>query len=77
MNTIMIVDDDINIRRLVSTILSDDGFNVCEAKDGRDALQKLDENKIDICIVDIMMPTMDGFDFCRNARRYYDDMPIM
>jgi len=77
MNTIMIVDDDVNIRRLVSTILNDDGFNVCEAKDGREALQKLDENKIDICIVDIMMPNMDGFDFCRNARRYYEDMPIL
>jgi len=77
MNKIMVVDDDVNIRRLVSTILNDDGFNVCEAKDGREALQKLDENKIDICIVDIMMPNMDGFDFCRNARRYYEDMPIL
>jgi Response regulators consisting of a CheY-like receiver domain and a winged-helix DNA-binding domain len=77
MNKILVVDDDVNIRKLVGTILNSVGFDICEAVDGRDALQKLDENKIDICVVDIMMPNMDGFDFCRNARRYYEDMPIL
>jgi len=77
MNKILVVDDDVNIRRLVGTILSDVGFDICEASDGRDALLKLDENKIDLCIVDIMMPHMDGLEFCRNAREYYVDMPIL
>ena len=77
MNKILVVDDDVNIRRLVGTILSDVGFDICEASDGRDALLKLDENKIDLCIVDIMMPHMDGLEFCRNAREYYADMPIL
>ncbi|MGB8451503.1 MAG: response regulator transcription factor [Anaerocolumna sp.] len=77
MNKILVVDDDVNIRKLVGTILRDVGFDVCEAADGRDALLKLDENKIDLCVVDIMMPHMDGFDFCRNARDYYVDMPIL
>ena len=77
MNKILVVDDDVNIRRLVSTILNDAGFDVSEAIDGRDALLKLDENKIDLCVVDIMMPHMDGLDFCRNARNYYQDMPIL
>ncbi len=77
MNKIMVVDDDAYIRELVSTLLQNEGFEVCEAVDGRDALQKLGETKIDLCILDIMMPNMDGFDFCRNARRYYEDMPIL
>jgi len=76
MNKILVVDDDAYIRRLVSTILNDAGFDVYEAADGRDALLKLDEKRIDLCVVDIMMPNMDGLDFCRNARNYYKDMPI-
>ncbi len=68
MNKILVVDDDANIRRLVGTILNDVGFDVCEASDGRDALQKLGENKIDICIVDIMMPNMDGFEAAEELR---------
>jgi two-component system, OmpR family, response regulator len=77
MNKILVVDDDTNIRRLVGTILNDDGFDVCEATDGRDALLKLDANNIDLCVVDIMMPQMDGMEFCRYARTYYEDMPIL
>ena len=74
---IMVVDDDSYIRELVSTLLRNEGFDICEAVDGRDALQKLSKEKIDLCVLDIMMPNMDGFDFCRNARRYYEDMPIL
>lgn len=77
MNKILVVDDDANIRRLVGTILNDAGFDVCEAADGRAALLKLDGNKIDLCVVDIMMPNMNGLDFCRNARKYFQDMPIL
>jgi two-component system OmpR family response regulator len=77
MNKILVVDDDTYIRELVSTLLRNERFDVCEAVDGRIALQKLGEEKIDLCILDIMMPNMDGFDFCTNARRYYKDMPIL
>ena len=77
MNKILVVDDDVNIRKLVGIILCQVGFDVCEAADGSDALLKLHENKIDLCVVDIMMPNMNGLDFCRNARNYYKDMPIL
>jgi len=77
MNKILVVDDDAYIRRLVRTILNDAGFDVCEAEDGCNALSKFDVNKIDLCVVDIMMPNMDGLDFCRNARNYYMDLPIL
>lgn len=77
MNKILVVDDDVNIRRLVGTVLRDAGFKVCEAVDGSDALLKFDDDKIDLCVVDIMIPNMDGLDFCRNVRNYYQDMPIL
>lgn len=76
MNQIMVVDDDAYIRELVSTLLKDEGFSVCEAVDGRDALQKLHDSKIDLCILDLMMPNLDGYGFCERARRYYD-FPIL
>jgi DNA-binding response OmpR family regulator len=77
MNKILVIDDDANIRRLLCAVLKDAGFDVCEAVDGNDALLKFDDNKIDLCVVDIMMPNMDGLDFCRNIRNYYQDMPIL
>lgn len=74
---ILVVDDDMYIRELVSTLLRNEDFDTREAVDGRDALQKLSEEKIDLCVLDIMMPNMDGFEFCQKARRYYEDIPIL
>lgn len=77
MNKILIVDDDLYIRGLVSTILKNEGFVTFEASDGREALQKLSDINPDICVIDIMMPNMDGFELCRRLRKYYEDMPIL
>ena len=77
MNKILVVDDDIYIRELVSALLIKEGYTVCEAVDGRDAFKKLGEEKIDLCVLDIMMPNMDGFEFCKTAGRYYENLPIL
>jgi DNA-binding response OmpR family regulator len=77
MSKIMIVDDDPNIRELVSALLQNHGFEACEAEDGRDALQKMMNDDPDLVIIDIMMPNMDGFELCRHLRRYYENMPIL
>ena len=53
-----------------------EGFQTYEAIDGLDALQKIDEVKVDMVILDIMMPNMDGFDVCFELRKYYD-IPIL
>lgn len=76
MNTVLVVDDDAHIRELVRTVLSNEGFAVLEADNGRSALAKLGEEKIDLCILDVMMPEMDGYAFCEAARKYYD-FPIL
>jgi DNA-binding response OmpR family regulator len=77
MNRALIVDDDPYIRELVSKILVREGFEVVEARDGRDAFGKLGDQRIDIVVLDLMMPNMDGIEFCSTARRYYEDLPIL
>jgi DNA-binding response OmpR family regulator len=77
MSKIMIVDDDGYIRELVGTLLKNEGFGVCEAVNGRDALERLDDENPDLCIVDVMMPKMDGFELCKYIRQYHRDLPIL
>ena len=77
MNKILVVDDDPYIRELVSKILQNEGFDTCEAVDGRDAFVKLGENMVDLIILDVMMPNLDGIGFCEKARKYYEDLPIL
>lgn len=77
LNKVLVIDDDGYIRELICTVLKNEGFSVSEAINGRDALKKLGEEKIDLCVLDIMMPQMDGYEFCKQARRYYEDMPIL
>jgi DNA-binding response OmpR family regulator len=76
-NVILAVDDDPYIRELVAALLRRDGFDVREAANGRDALKKLGEEKINLCVLDVMMPGMDGYDFCRVSRKYYPELPIL
>ena len=77
MATILVIDDDPYIRELVGTLLQNEGFSIYEAGNGREALDRLSECKIDLCVLDLMMPDMDGFEFCRRARRYYEELPIL
>jgi DNA-binding response OmpR family regulator len=77
MSNIMIVDDDVYIRELVCALLRSNGFDVCEAGDGRDALQKMTADDPDLAIVDVMMPDMDGYELCRHLKRYYENLPVL
>lgn len=76
MNKVLIVDDDPYIRELVKVLLKDEGFDVYEAMDGLDALAEIDKRKIDMVILDIMMPKMDGWKLCTQLRQDYD-FPIL
>ena len=78
MPKILIVDDDPHNRELVAVFLEREGFQTYEAIDGIDALGKIAEVKIDMVILDIMMPNMDGWTFCQEVRTYYSDtLPIL
>ena len=76
MSKILVVDDDPHIRELVQLFLHNDGFEVVEASDGVDALSKLDSVRVDLAIIDIMMPNMDGWELCRELRATFD-IPIL
>jgi len=73
---LLIVDDDPHLRELVSVFLKAEGFELLEAADGLEAVRLLDSKKIDIAVIDIMMPNMDGWELCREIRAHYD-IPVL
>ena len=77
MFNIMIVEDDANQRKLMGTVLEQYGYNVIQACDGIDALDQLDKKHIDLIILDIMMPRMDGFEFTETIRQSGSNIPIL
>ncbi|MEJ5257852.1 MAG: response regulator transcription factor [Fervidobacterium sp.] len=66
--TIMVIDDQPEILELVSFTLQKEGYEVVPVEDAEKALQELKEKDVDMFIVDIMLPNMDGFEFVRNIR---------
>ena len=67
--TILIVDDSASVRQVVGIALRGAGYTVIEGVDGRDALKKLDGQKIHLIISDVNMPNMDGITFVTEAKR--------
>ena len=60
------VEDDTNTRKLTCDVLSDNGYTPIEARDGIEALEIMDEKHVDLIIMDVMMPRMDGLELCEN-----------
>ncbi|MBE7081424.1 MAG: response regulator transcription factor [Clostridiales bacterium] len=77
MVNILIVDDDKNIRKLLQVVLERQGFNVHLASDGLEALRVIDQVKIDLAIVDIMMPNIDGYEFTKTLRDGNADLSVL
>ncbi|MCT4632937.1 MAG: response regulator transcription factor [Firmicutes bacterium] len=74
--TILLVEDEIKIRNIVKSYLNEDGFNVYEAEDGEIGLELFYENKIDLIVLDVMMPNLDGYSMCKKIREI-SDVPII
>ena len=77
MFNIMIVEDDNNTRKLMCTVLEQYGYSTFPATDGVDGLEILDKKHIDLIILDIMMPRMDGFEFTETLRQSGCNIPIL
>lgn len=73
---VLVVDDDKNIRELITIILKNQNINVICASDGLEALELIKNNKIDLIILDVMMPKMNGIVTCMNIRKELK-MPII
>ena len=79
MATIMTVDDARTMRGMVKAILENEGHKIIMAEDGVDALEKVADNKIDMALVDLHMPNMNGTTLVRKLRRLpeYKKIPIL
>ena len=77
MVNILIVDDDKNIRKLLQVVLERQGYNVYLASDGLEALKVIDEVKINLVVVDIMMPNIDGYEFTKTLREANNDLSVL
>jgi len=77
MFTILVVDDQENIRKLIATYLIREGYRVFLAGDGQEALDVIDKTQIDMMIADIMMPNMDGITLTNELRTSMYTFPIL
>jgi two-component system response regulator ResD len=76
-HTVLIADDEDQIRNILSIYFKKEGFKVVEAADGAEALMQAQSTKPDIIILDIMMPVLDGLEVCKQVRKISDTPIIM
>ena len=74
--TVLIADDEPQIREILSIYFKKEGFKVIEAADGAEALVQVQAGKPDIILLDIMMPVLDGLEVCKQVRKI-SDIPII
>ncbi len=74
---ILVVDDDKNTRKLMRAVLEADHYIVSTAQNGQEALTLMDNEHIDLVVLDIMMPKMDGYEFTKQLRRADNNLPIL
>ncbi len=81
MAKILIADDDPDMRLAIASVLASRSYQIVEAGDGHEALRKLEEEKPDLLLLDLLMPGMDGFAVVKELRhteeKRYPDVPIL
>lgn len=74
---IMVVEDDRNTRKLMEAVLKKSGYVVVTAENGQDALDRMEESHVDLIVLDVMMPKMDGYAFTKTLRDSGCMIPIL
>ncbi len=74
---ILVVDDDKNTRLLMEAVLQSEGYTVSCASNGLEALRVMDKEHVDLVVLDIMMPEMDGYEFTKTIRSSDNNLPIL
>lgn len=74
---ILVVEDDPHTRKLMETVIAKNGYTVYTVKDGIKALDAFDKYHIDLIVLDIMMPEMDGYEFTKIIRECQENIPIL
>jgi len=74
---VLVVEDEVKIRKVTVNYFEADGYNVLEAGDGQSAIKIFEDNFIDIIILDVMLPVLDGWTVLRKIRKQSDVLVIM
>lgn len=74
---ILVVDDDKSTRMLLKAVLEAENYTVCTAENGEDALSVMDRTHVDLVVLDVMMPKMDGYEFTKVLREGDNNLPIL
>ena len=77
MFNILVVEDDRDLNRTLCSFLNQNGYSATGCLNGNDAYDALYDNMFDLIVSDIMMPGVDGFEFAKNVRALYEEIPIM
>jgi DNA-binding response OmpR family regulator len=75
-STILLVDDEDSIQTLLTYPLERDGYTVVQARDGEEALRRFDEDNVDLVVLDVMLPRLDGLEVCKRLRSQ-SNVPII
>ena len=75
-STILLVDDEDSIQKLLTYPLEREGFRVVPARDGEEALRRFDEEEVDLVVLDLMLPKLDGLEVCKRLRAE-SEVPII
>ena len=75
--TVLVVDDEKNIRRTLRMVLEAEGFAVAEAESGEQALEILQAEPVDLAVVDVRLPGIDGLSLLSKARELWRDLPVI
>ncbi|HSI97730.1 MAG TPA: response regulator transcription factor [Gaiellaceae bacterium] len=67
-STILLVDDEDSIQTLLTYPLERDGYRVVQARDGEEALRRFDDEEVDLVVLDVMLPRLDGLEVCKRLR---------
>jgi DNA-binding response OmpR family regulator len=76
-STILLVDDDEAVRKVLGFPLERDGYDVIQAADGEEALRRFEQTPVDLVVLDIMLPRLDGLEVCRQMRVQSTSVPII
>ena len=74
---ILVVDDDKNTRLFLKAVLENANYSVSTATNGQEALELMDKEHVDLIVLDVMMPVMDGYELTRTLRENQNNLPIL
>jgi len=78
-NTILVIDDNVFDNAIIKNYLSGERYSIISAVNGREALELIESRNIDLILLDIVMPIMDGYDFLKEFSKtpYYKEIPVI